>query len=430
MKKTRLKDFETLHSLCKRRGYLFQSAEIYGGLSACWDYGPLGVELKKKIAQKWWNEMTRRDDIVGLDSSILSHPQVFKASGHIDAFTDPLCDCLQCKYRFRLEKLSSCPKCGSEKITSPRPFNLMFKTKSGSLEDQSADIYLRPETAQGIYINFLNIQNTIRKKLPFGVAQIGKAFRNEITSGPFIFRTREFEQMEMQYFIPPKTNNKWYSYWKEQRLYFYEKIGLKNIRLHDHSTDELAHYAHKALDIEYHFPIGWQELEGIHDRQDYDLLQHQKESGKKLEYFYEDQKFIPHIIETSVGLDRLFLALLCENYQQENLEKEQRVVLTLPKKLAPITLAFLPLSKKQDLIELAQSLRNNFCSKYTVDYDEAGSIGKRYRRQDEIGTPFSITIDFESIKDHQVTVRDRDTMKQDRIAVSNLDEYLFSSLSQ
>ena len=428
MKTKKLTDFDTLYSLCKRRGYIFQNAEIYGGLNACWDYGPLGVQLKKNVSGKWWRVMTDRQDVVGLDSAILSHSSVLKASGHIDAFTDPLSDCLDCKYRFRMEKdaQTACPKCDSKKITSPRPFNLMFKTHSGSLEEQGSVVYLRPETAQGIYTNFLNIQNTMRKKPPFGVAQIGKAFRNEITPGPFTFRTREFEQMEMQYFIPPQTNTKWYEYWKSQRLEFYRELGFPSdhIRCHGHTKEELAHYANKAVDIEYLFPIGWQELEGIHDRGDYDLSQHQKESGKKMIFSDEKQNFVPHIIETSVGLDRLCLALLCSAYREEKLDQDQRTVLALPFALAPLTAAFLPLSKKEDLMSLAQRLRDEISKKYPVDYDETGSIGKRYRRQDEIGTPFSVTIDFESLKDHQVTVRNRDTMKQDRISSSRLGEYL------
>ena len=424
-----LKDFETLHSLCKRRGWVFQSAEIYGGLNACWDYGPLGVQLKRNTARLWWETMTRRQDIVGLDSSILSHHNVFQASGHLTAFTDPLVDCLDCKCRFRQEDQNQCPKCGSSNLTKPRPFHLMFKTQMGSLEDEGSTIYLRPETAQGIYVNFLNIQNSTRKKLPFGTAQIGKAFRNEITPGPFTFRTREFEQMEMQYFIPPKTNSKWFSYWKEQRQEFYNKIPLKNIRFRDHGPDELAHYAHKAVDIEFQFPIGWKELEGIHDRGNYDLTQHQKESKKNLEYNDDNNtKFIPCVIETSVGLDRLCLALLCESYREENIQGEKRTVLALPKKLAPFQSSVLPLSKKEHLISLAQKIRNEISSQFFVDYDEAGSIGKRYRRQDEIGTPFCITVDFDSLKDGQVTIRDRDTMKQERMDFSQIIPYLKNQL--
>ena len=426
-----LKDFEILYSLCKRRGYVFQSAEIYGGLNACWDYGPLGVQLKRNLAELWWKTMVSRSDIVGLDSAILSHHDVLTASGHLSEFTDPLADCLKCRHRFRVEEESQkCPHCGSEKITKPRAFNLMFKTQMGSLEEKGSAVYLRPETAQGIYVNFLNVQTSMRKKLPFGVAQIGKAFRNEITPGPFTFRTREFEQMEMQYFIFPNTNDKWFEYWKEQRQDFYKKLHLKDIRFHEHSEKELAHYANKAVDIEYQFPIGWKELEGIHDRGDYDLKQHQTESKKRLEYSDEGQSFIPHVIETSVGLDRLWLALLCSAYKEESLEKETRVLLALPKKLAPVTVAVLPLSKKDNLISLARKLRDELSLKYNVEYDSAGSIGKRYRRQDEIGTPFSVTVDFDSLEDQKVTVRDRDTMKQERIALGSLREYLHKNLNE
>ncbi|MDE0151064.1 MAG: glycine--tRNA ligase [Bdellovibrionales bacterium] len=424
-----LKNFETLQSLCKRRGYIFQSAEIYGGLNACWDYGPLGAQLKKNLAELWWKTMVRRSDIVGLDSAILSHPEVLKSSGHVSAFTDPLVDCLDCKYRFRLEDKKKCPQCGSQNITEPRPFNLMFKTHAGSIEDQGAVVYLRPETAQGIYVQFLNVQTSMRKTLPFGVAQIGKAFRNEITPGPFTFRTREFEQMEMQYFIHSKESSKWYKYWKETRLQFYEGI-LKNIRYREHAKDELAHYASQAVDIEYHFPIGWKELEGIHDRGQYDVKMHQEGSRKNLAYSTSTgEKIIPHVIETSVGLDRMWLALLCESYREEDVkEGEKRVVLGLPKKLAPIQVAFLPLSKKEPLIALAVKLRDQYMDQYFVDYDETGSIGKRYRRQDEIGTPLCVTIDFESLEDQQVTVRDRDKMTQDRVAVDQLTSYLNNKL--
>lgn len=434
MASSALKDFETLYSLCKRRGFMFQSAEIYGGLNACFDYGPLGTQLKKNLSQYWWNQMVRRKDIVGLDSAILSHQDVLKASGHVDAFTDPLVDCLDCKARFRPEADSKiCPECQSSNITSPREFNLMFKTKAGSLEGGSSVVYLRPETAQGIYVNFQNIQTTTRKKLPFGVAQVGKAFRNEITPGPFTFRTREFEQMEMQYFILPNTNDKWFEYWREKRLQFYKDLDFRSehIRCHDHKSRELAHYANKAIDIEYLFPIGWKELEGIHDRGDYDLSSHQKLSKKNLEYTpIEDPKssLLPHIIETSVGLDRLLLALLCESYREEKVQSENRVYLALPSSLAPIQVAFLPLSKKADLIQLASKLRDSISEKYLVDYDESGSIGRRYRRQDEIGTPFCVTVDFESLEDEQVTVRSRDSMKQKRVSMKDLERELEKTL--
>ena len=411
--------------MCKRRGYIFQNAEIYGGLNAVWDYGPLGVLLKKNLENLWWKKMVSRLDIVGLDSAILSHANVLKASGHVSAFTDPLVDCLSCRFRFRLEDKNICPQCGSQKITQPRAFNLMFKTKMGSLEDEGSTVYLRPETAQGMYVNFLNVQVSMRKKLPFGMAQIGKAFRNEITSGPFTFRMREFEQMEMQYFIPPDEGEKWFEYWKEQRLNFYKHLNFKNIRFSDHGKDELAHYAKKATDIQYQFPFGWKELEGIHNRGDYDLKQHQLESKKKLEYANDKgEKYLPFVIETSVGLDRMSLALLCSAYTEEEVKEEKRVVLKLPRKLAPIQVALLPLSKKGSLIEIAQKIHHDLSEIYMTDYDETGSIGKRYRRQDEIGTPFSLTVDFESLEDQQVTIRDRDTMKQERIPIEKVKEYL------
>ena len=427
-----MESMDSIYSLCKRRGYVFQSAEIYGGLNAVWDYGPLGVLLKKNLADFWWKKMVNRLDIVGLDSALLSHESVLKASGHVSAFTDPLVDCLDCRYRFRLEDKKVCPQCGSRKITEPRAFNLMFKTKMGSLEDAHSTVYLRPETAQGIYVNFLNVQVSMRKKIPFGIAQIGKAFRNEITPGPFIFRMREFEQMEMQYFIPPDKGSQWFEYWKEKRLNFYQslKFNSQNIRFQDHGKDELAHYARKATDIQYQFPFGWKELEGIHDRGDYDLKQHQKESKKKLEYTNDKgEKYLPCVIETSVGLDRMTLALLCSSYTEEEVREEKRTVLKIPYLLAPIKVAILPLSKKEALIKQAQKIYQDLSSIYMVDYDETGSIGKRYRRQDEIGTPFSITVDFESLEDHQVTVRNRDTMDQDRISIDKVKEYLEKQFS-
>ena len=421
-----LKNFETLYSLCKRRGYIFQSSEIYGGLNACWDYGPLGVQLKRNLSELWWRSMVHRQDIVGLDSSILTHEKTLQASGHVSSFTDPLSDCKICKFRFRPEnKNKKCPKCGSEETTEERPFNLMFKTHIGSLEEKGSVVYLRPETAQGIYTNFLNIQSSSRKKLPFGVAQIGKAFRNEITPGPFIFRTREFEQMEMQYFIFPETRSEWFEYWKEKRFSFYKELNFQNIRFHPHSKDELAHYAHSAADIEYQFPIGWKEVEGVHDRGSYDLTQHQKTSKKSLEYTDSNgKKTLPYVIETSAGLDRLWLALLCASYKEEKVQDESRVVLALPKNLSPINIAVLPLSKKDHLKALSMKIRDSLSVNYRTDYDDAGSIGKRYRRQDEAGTPFAVTVDFESEKDQKVTIRERDSMKQTRIPIGNIHQYL------
>ncbi|RME17715.1 MAG: glycine--tRNA ligase, partial [Bdellovibrio sp.] len=326
-----LKDLQTLVSLCKRRGFVFQSSEIYGGLNSCWDYGPLGSQFKWNVKQAWWKAMTRRRDIVGLDASILMHPKVWEASGHVEGFTDPLVDCKDCKARFRQDQAQEkegklvCPQCGSANITEPRQFNLMFKTHMGPVEDESSVVYLRPETAQGIFVNFENVQISDKKKIPFGIAQIGKSFRNEITPGNFIFRTREFEQMEMQYFVRPGEDEKWFEQWKETRWNFYLELGFhkESLRFHEHGPDELAHYAKAAVDIQYQFPFGWQELEGIHNRSDFDLSQHQKFSGKRLEYFDEEvkKKYIPYVIETAAGCDRLCLALLCQAYQEETLEK-------------------------------------------------------------------------------------------------------------
>ncbi len=427
-----LKDLNPLVSLCKRRGYIFPSSEIYGGLSACWDYGPLGVQFKMNVKQLWWRAMTHRQDVVGLDSSILMHPRVWKASGHLDGFSDLLVDCKDCRFRFRLEKTTekglSCPRCGSKNITEPRDFNLMFKTYAGSVEEDASLVYLRPETAQGIYVNFMNIQGSMRKKIPFGVAQIGKAFRNEITLGNFIFRCREFGQMEMQYFVYSEDADKYFDYWLEERKKFLLNLGLseKFLRIHEHSKDELAHYARKAVDLEFCFPMGWKELEGVHNRGDFDLRQHQKFSGKKISYFDVEKKetYTPYIIETSIGLDRLILSLLCSAYKEEKVNQENRVVLALDPGLSPVQVAVLPLSKKEPLMDLADRIGRSLQKKWRIEQDENGSIGKRYRRQDEIGTPFCVTVDFDSLQDNQVTVRDRDTMKQERLSVNRIEEYL------
>ena len=424
-----LKNFNSLVSLCKRRGYIFPSSEIYGGLSACWDYGPLGIQFKINVRQSWWEAMTHRQDVVGLDASILMHPQVWKASGHVDGFSDPLVDCKDCRFRFRFEKeISACPECGSRKLTKPREFNLMFKTHAGPVEEEASLVYLRPETAQGIYVNFLNIQSSMRKKIPFGVAQIGKAFRNEITVGNFIFRCREFEQMEMQYFVFPEKADEFFEYWKQERQSFLKDIGLreKSLRFHEHNKEELAHYAHKAVDVEFLFPIGWKELEGIHNRGDFDLKQHEKWSNKKMHYFDAEKKesYIPWIIETSIGLDRLVLSLLCSAYKEEKVKEETRVVLALKPELAPVQVAVLPLSKKSLLMELTDRVSQSLVKKWRVEQDGNGSIGKRYRRQDEIGTPFCITVDFDSLEDGKATIRHRDTMAQDRISIDHLEKYL------
>jgi glycyl-tRNA synthetase len=434
-----LKNMADLVSLCKRRGFIFQSSEIYGGLGSCWDYGPLGVELKNTVKDRWWKSMTLRDDVVGVDASILMHPLVWKASGHIDNFSDPLVDCKKCKARFRADKIDvskPCPDCGEKNsFTEPRDFNLMFSTQMGAVLDESSKIYLRPETAQGIFVNFHNVQQTMRKKLPFGIAQIGKAFRNEITPGNFIFRTREFEQMEMQYFVKPGTQKEFMERWKENRYQWHLNNGLKKekLRFHPHGPGELAHYADAALDIEYEFPIGWGEMEGVHSRTDFDLKQHQEYSKKNL--LYVDQadnnaKFIPYVIETSVGCDRHVLAILCDAYHKENPgdAENERVVMKFKPSIAPIKLAIMPLMKKPQLEEVADKVKEIFNGKISLEYDDSGSIGKRYRRQDEIGTPYCVTIDFDSLEDKSVTVRDRDTMEQKRIPIDHLQSFIMDKL--
>ena len=436
----KLTDMQTLVSLSKRRGFVFQSSEIYGGLNSCWDYGPLGVELKRNIKNAWWTSMTGRRDVVGLDASILMHPNVWKASGHVDNFSDPMVDCKSCKSRHRADHLEEmvCPNCGSKDLTEPRSFNLMFQTHMGPVADEGSVVYLRPETAQGIFVNFENVQTTQRMKVPFGIAQIGKSFRNEITPGNFIFRTREFEQMEMQYFVAPGTDSDFYEQWKETRLQFYKDIGLntENIRFHPHGEGELAHYAKEAGDFEYKLPIGWQELEGIHNRGDFDLTQHQNLSGKSLEYFDQAQnkKYVPYVIETAIGCDRLALTVLCDAYREEHTEKEGkkdvRVVFGFHPTLSPVQVAILPLSKKPDLQEVCYKIDDDLRQKrFRVQYDESQSIGKRYRRQDEIGTPFCVTVDFDTLEDQAVTVRHRDTMKQERVAIDQLINYLKQNFS-
>ncbi len=429
-----LDDLNKIVSLCKRRGFIFQSSEVYGGLNSCWDYGPLGAELKRNIKDLWWSEMTRRSNIVGLDASILMHPRVWEASGHVENFTDPLVDCKKCKQRFREDKIETkgkCPACGGE-LTEARLFNLMFKTFMGPVEDSSAVVYLRPETAQGIYVNFLNVQGSMRQKLPFGIAQIGKAFRNEITPGNFIFRTREFEQMEMQFFVKPGEDEKWMQYWKEERMKFYVGLGIdsKKLRFHQHGKGELAHYAKDAYDVEYEFPIGWQEIEGVHNRTDFDLKRHMEYSGKNLMYHDElnNEKYVPYIIESSSGCDRFLLATLCDAYRDD--PENERTVLSFHPKLAPIKLAILPLMKKEPLETFAKEVQEMFFknTRHNMQYDVTGSIGKRYRRQDEIGTPLCVTVDFDSLEDKSVTVRERDTMAQERISVENLLSYINDKL--
>ncbi|MBG07531.1 MAG: glycine--tRNA ligase [Halobacteriovoraceae bacterium] len=439
MSENNLKSMSDLVSLCKRRGFIFQSSEVYGGLSGCWDYGALGVELKNNVKASWWKSMTFREDVVGVDSSILMHPTIWKASGHVDGFSDPLIDCKNCKARFRedhVDPKAPCPQCGSkDSFTEARDFNLMFKTQIGAMEDASSTVYLRPETAQGIFVNFLNVQSTMRKKLPFGIAQIGKAFRNEITPGNFIFRTREFEQMEMQYFVKPGTQMDSMEKWKEIRWNWHKNNGIREemMRWEPHPEDKLAHYADAATDIEYLFPNGWGEMEGVHSRTDFDLGQHQEFSGKNLQYVDQsdgNKKYIPFVIETSVGCDRSLLAILCDSYRVENEgDKEtERTVLKMNPKLSPIKVAVMPLMKKGNLEEVARKVFSTVQEHYKAEYDVAGSIGKRYRRQDEIGTPYCLTIDYDSLDDQALTVRDRDSMKQERIPIENIVRYLKEKL--
>ncbi|MBN2858655.1 MAG: glycine--tRNA ligase [Sphaerochaetaceae bacterium] len=424
---------EKIVSLCKRRGFIFQSSEIYGGLTGAWDYGPLGVELKNNIRDFWWKEMTQlHDNIVGLDASILMHPNVWVASGHVSNFTDPMVDCRQCKSRFRADQIdltASCPVCGGkDTFTEPRNFNLMFETHMGSVKDDSSVVYLRPETAQGIYADFKNVVQSSRVKIPFGIAQVGKSFRNEITTKNFIFRSCEFEQMEMQYFCAPGEDEKWFDFWKGERMKFYSKMGIreKNLRWHQHGEDELAFYAKDAYDIEFNFPMGWQELEGVHNRTDYDLTQHQNHSKKDLTYLDQETKerYVPYVVETSAGLTRNVLMVLSDAYEEETLEGgDVRTVLHFHPAIAPVTVAVLPLVKKDGISEYAQELEKNLRETFATFYDQSGAIGRRYRRMDEIGTPFCITVDYDTLTDGTVTVRDRDSMEQVRIdAASIVDE--------
>lgn len=447
---------EKIVGLCKNRGFVYAGSEIYGGLSNTWDYGPLGVELKNNVKKAWWKKFVQESEYnVGLDCAILMNPQVWVASGHVGGFSDPLMDCKNCKTRHRADKLLedlgvdcngwsnekisqyikennvTCPNCGKSDFTDIRKFNLMFKTFQGVTEDAKNEIYLRPETAQGIFVNFKNVQRTARKKLPFGIGQIGKSFRNEITPGNFTFRTREFEQMELEFFCKPGTDLEWFAYWKEACRSFLLSLGLReeNLKLRDHEKEELSHYSNATTDIEFLFPFGWGELWGIADRTDFDLSQHQNTSGENMEYFDAEtgEHYLPYVIEPSLGADRVVLAFLCDAYDEENLAKEGekddiRTVLHFHPALAPIKAAVLPLSKKLNdgALEIFHALRKDF----VVDFDDAGSIGKRYRRQDEIGTPVCITVDFDTAQDGCVTVRDRDTMKQQRIPVSDLKGYL------
>lgn len=479
---------EKIVSLAKRRGFVFQSSEIYGGLNGCWDFGPLGVEMFRNLKDEWWRTMTYREDIEGIDAAILMHSRVWEASGHVENFTDPMVDCKSCKARYRLDNLLnelsikkkkeilrklepelfsgkideenvekefqarikgdiisqvlqsmiSCPNCGnSSTFTEARKFNLMFKTFIGPVEDSSAVVYMRPETAQGIYVNFLNVQSASRQKIPFGIAQIGKAFRNEINTKNFLFRTREFEQMEMQYFVKPGTDNEWFEYWRSERIKWYINLGMKKEKLqwHQHEPEALAHYAKDAYDIEYEFPFGWGEIEGIHNRTDYDLSRHEQFSGKSLKYFDDEtkEKFIPYIIETSAGASRSFLAFLIDAYAEEEAptadgKTETRVVLKLHPRLAPIKAAIFPLVNRDGMPEIAKKIELDLRPHMRVFFDDAGAVGRRYRRQDEIGTPYCITVDSQTLEDQTVTVRDRDTMLQDRVSIDKLLNYLINKL--
>jgi len=466
-------DMDTIVSLCKRRGFIFQSSEIYGGTGSCWDYGPLGVELKNNVKRAWWRDNVQlRPDMVGLDASILMHAAVWKASGHLDHFTDPMIDCRGCQRRFRADKLDEgewvhycpatkgnkflvlagepckhcgarrtlCPACGKGELTDARQFNLMFKTFMGPVEDDAAVTYLRPETAQGIFVNFDNVLQAMRLKLPFGIAQIGKAFRNEITPGNFVFRTREFEQMEIEYFVMPGTDEEWHQRWIDERFAWYQRYGIQkeNIRLREHEKDELAHYAKRTADIEYLFPMGWSELEGIANRTDFDLKQHSQFSGRSLEYFDEEskQKVIPYVIEPSAGADRSTLAFLVDAYHAEEVKGEKRVVLKFHPELAPIKIAVLPLLKKNNqIVETAKKICADLRRRWYAVYDDTASIGRLYRRQDEIGTPFCVTVDVQTVgdakatADQKVTIRGRDSMEQIRVPISAVEAVISDLMS-
>ena len=440
---------DKLVSLCKRRGFIFQSSEIYGGAGSVWDYGPLGVELKRNVKDRWWHRMVRmRDDVEGLDAAILMHPRVWEASGHVAGFVDPLVDCRACKGRFRADKLEDarCPRKPSRhpgefeqcELTEARQFNLMFETRMGALEESSSVVYLRPETAQGIFVNFLNVQQSTRQKIPFGIAQIGKAFRNEITPGNFVFRTREFEQMEMQFFVDPAGDHMAaFEYWKAERMRWHHELGLTDARLHfhQHTPAELAHYARAAFDIQFDFggTLGFQEIEGVHHRGDFDLSRHQEYSGKKLEYYDQvaNRRYLPYVIETSVGADRVTLAALVNAYREEEVpgESEGRVVLGLHPAVAPIKAGIFPLVKKDGMPEFAERLAKELRDEFPVFYDESGAIGRRYRRQDEVGTPYCLTVDGQTLADGTVTVRDRDTLAQERVAADRVREVIRARLA-
>jgi glycyl-tRNA synthetase len=429
--------FDKVVNLCKRRGFVFPSAEIYGGFRSTYDYGPVGVLLLRNVKDAWWRSMVQlRHDVVGLDAAILGPPQIWEASGHLANFTDPLVDCTSCKSRWRLDKLDdpdTCPKCGAVgAFTEPRDFNLMFRTHAGPIADAGAVCYLRPETAQGIFLNFANVVNTTRRKPPFGIAQVGKSFRNEITPGNFVFRTREFEQMEMEFFVPPDEAEEWYRYWCDERFGWYVEHGMpaNRIRMRPHDPDELSHYSTGTSDVEFLFPWGWDELEGIANRGNYDLTQHAKHSGEKLEYFDQaaNERYVPHVIEPAAGATRTAMAFLMAAYDEETVRDEQRTVLRFHPRIAPYKVAVLPLSKKPELTGPATELYQRIAQRYMCDYDETQAIGRRYRRQDELGTPLCVTLDFDSLEDHAVTVRDRDSMEQVRVPLDGVLDLLAERL--
>ncbi len=452
---------EAITSLAKRRGIAFQSSEIYGGLRSSWDYGPLGVEMRRNVRAAWWRSMVQlRDDVVGLEAAIIMSPRVWEASGHLETFTDPLVECLKCHQRFRADHLPGvhapqsgheedestvdmhekprCPNCGNDTFTEPRNFNLMFRTYMGPVEDEANAVYLRPETAQGMFVDFAIVQQTSRKKIPFGIAQIGKSFRNEITPGNFIFRLRELEQMELEFFVEPGTDEDWHEYWIQERLNWHTGLGIReeNLRLREHETEELSHYSKRTVDIEYRFPFtDWGELEGIANRTDFDLKAHEKASGQDLTYFDQDrdERYHPYVIEPAVGVDRSLLAFLIDAYREEEAPSakggtEKRTYLALHKDLAPTKVAVLPLSRNDQLVGDARAVFDQVKASWICDFDDAGSIGRRYRRQDEVGTPFCVTVDFETVQDRHVTVRERDSMRQDRIPIENLHAYLAERL--
>jgi glycyl-tRNA synthetase len=426
--------FDAVVNLCKRRGFVFPSAEIYGGIRSTYDYGPLGALMLRNIREAWWRAMVQeRDDVVPLDAAILTNPKVWEASGHLATFTDPLVDCRNCKERWRADQIdATCPNCGSTDLTEARPFNLMFKTFVGPVEEDSSVAYLRPETAQGMFVNYVNVETTTRRKPPFGIAQIGRAFRNEITPGNFVFRTREFELMELEFFVPPADSPRWQQYWCQERLSWYVRYGIagEKLRLRSHDPEELSHYSLATTDVEFLFPWGWGELEGIANRTDFDLRAHQKHSGTSLEHFDQatGERYLPHVVEPAAGATRAMMAFLLAAYEEDEIGGERRVVLRLHPLIAPYQVAVLPLSKKDALSGLAREVLHRVQRHFMCEYDETQSIGRRYRRQDEIGTPYCVTVDFESLEDRQVTVRERDTTAQTRLPIDDLESHLLERL--